>query len=82
MRAQHGTITVLGDIQHTQGTSVGADAELAAVQGDVDLRDTAFVLGLQEKVGEVQGPQTQLVVFRPSYRITEGIADNCKMESS
>ena len=61
---------MLGHIQHTQGACVGADAQLAAVQGDVNLRHTALVLGLKEKVGEVQGPQAKLVVFCSGHGIT------------
>ena len=70
VRAQHCAVTVLRNIQHTQGACVGADAQLAAVQGDVDLGHTALVLGLQEKIGEVQGPQTKLVILRPGHGVT------------
>jgi hypothetical protein len=63
---------VLRHIQHAHGADRRADGELAAVQRDADVADHTLVLGLQEEVGEVQGPETQLVVLRPGHGVSEG----------
>ena len=67
--AQDCVVAVLRDVEHAQSARSSADGELSAVQRDADVGHHALVLRFQQEVGEVQRPQTQLVVLCAGHSI-------------
>lgn len=73
MRTKESAILLVGLVKNSKTAIQSAANDLKAIRANFNSSNSALVLGLHEKLTEIEGPHSEVGILTASY--TEGLID-------